>query len=342
MSWNSPGGNNNGNKDPWGNRNNQSGPPDLDEVFKNLWKKISGGKGSGSNNKPGASKSFFITGIVVLIAIWGFAGFYTVKELEEGVILRLGKYHTTVRPGLGWRPVGIDTLQKVNVTQLQEVRVNGEMLSKDINVIQVDIGIQYRIDNPQNYLFNVVDPEDTLRHAAESALRQVVGNTVVDDILTDKKDIAKESITQVLEQVLEAYSTGLRVVQVTLERARPPQQVNDAFEEVNRAEQDQIKFVQDAEAYRNKELPLARAEAEKIKQQASAYDAQVVAKANGEVERFKQLLPQYLAAPNVTRERLYIEAVEEVLSNSTKVMIDVDGGNNMMYLPLDQLMKNKK
>ena len=342
MSWNSPGGNNNGNKDPWGNRNNQSGPPDLDEVFKNLWKKISGGKGSGSNNKSGASKSFFITGIVVLIAIWGFAGFYTVKELEEGVILRLGKYHTTVKPGLGWRPVGIDTLQKVNVTQLQEVRVTGEMLSKDINVIQIEIGIQYRINNAKDYLFKVLTPEETLKQAAESALRQVVGNTDVDDILTTEKEKVRISVTEELEQVLQPYKTGLKVVQVTLEKARPPQQVNDAFEEVNRATQDKKKFVQDAEAYRNKELPLARAEGEKIKQQASAYDAQVVAKANGEVERFKQLLPQYLAAPDVTRERLYIEAVEEVLSNSTKVMIDVDGGNNMMYLPLDQLMKNKK
>lgn len=343
MAWNQPG--NNNDKDPWGNRKKPDGPPDLDELLKKFTGMFKGGnKGSGGRSTDGSDggiKNFILAGLIVLIAIWGIAGFYTVNELEEGIVLRLGKYHETVKPGLGWLPRGIDTLTKVNVNQLQQVRVRGEMLSQDINVVEVEIGIQYRILNPKDYLFNLVSPEDTLEQAAESALRQVVGNSKVDAILTTEKDRIRREVVDGLNQVLEPYQAGLTVIQVTLEKAQPPRQVNDAFEEVNRAAQDAKRVVQDAEAYRNKELPLARAEAEKMKQQAYAYEAQVVAKANGEVARFRQLLPQYQAAPEVTRERLYLETVEEVLSRSTKVMIDVEGGNNMMYLPLDQLMKNR-
>jgi membrane protease subunit HflK len=337
MPWNEPG--NNNDKDPWGNRKKPDGPPDIDEMLKKVMGAFGGKKGSGQSSTGG--KNFFWIGAIFLVGVWGLSGLYTINELEEGIILRLGKYHDTVKPGLGWYPVGIDSLTKVNVNQLKQVRVQGEMLSKDINVVEVEIGLQYRIINPKDYLFSLVTPESTLTQAAESALRQIVGNSNVDAILTTEKERIRAEVAQSLDQILEPYNTGIKIIELTLEKAKPPRQVNDAFEEVNRAAQDAKKVVQEAEAYRNKEIPLAKAEAEKMKQQAYAYEAQVVAKSRGEVARFNQLLPQYIAAPRVTRDRLYIEAVEDVLSNSTKVMIDVDGGNNMMYLPLDQLMKNR-
>jgi len=339
MTWNSPGGNN---KDPWGNRNKQNGPPDMDEAIKNLWKKISGGNGNGGNQKPASFKSFFIIGFVLLFVVWGAAGVHTVNEQERGVVLYFGKFHRIVGPGINWIPAGFQKMYKVNVNKLQEKRVAGVMLTKDLNIIDVEIGIQYRVDDPQNYLFNLANPDFTLQQAAESALRQVVGDSQVDALLTTEKERIRNELVVELIQVLDDYQAGLKVEQVTLEKAAPPRALNDAFEDVNRADQDAKREVQNAEAYRNEELPKATANAEQMRQQADAYRATVVAQANGEVARFAKLLPQYEAAPKVTRDRLYIETVEQILSNATKVMVDVDGGNNMMYIPLDQLMKNKK
>ncbi len=338
MTWNSPGGNN---KDPWGNRNKQDGPPDIDDIVKNLWKKISGSSGSGTSS-GGNGKGFLVIGLVVLALIWAFKGIYTVNEQERGVIRHFGEYDRTVGSGLGWIPYGVETIEKVNVNTLRETRVQGVMLSKDLNIIDVEIGIQYRVAEPTDFLFQLSVPEDTLQHAAESALRQVVGDSKVDALLTTEKERIRIQLHAELEEILDNYRAGLKVEQLTLEKAAPPPALNDAFEDVNRAEQDAKRAVQDAEAYRNKNLPLAIANAEQVKQQADAYKAEAIAKSNGEVSRFQQLLPQYEAAPRVTRDRLYIEMMEEVLSNSSKVMIDVDGGQNMLYLPLDQIIKNKK
>ncbi|TQV86960.1 FtsH protease activity modulator HflK [Aliikangiella coralliicola] len=338
MPWNEPG--NNGNKDPWGNRKKQDGPPEIDEILKKVTGIFGGGKRGGTGTS-GSSRNFFVVGALVLATLWGVAGIYTVNEAESGVILRFGKYHTTVGPGLGWRLWGIDKIYKVNTNELLQARVDGRMLTKDINIVDVEIGLQYRIIDPEDYLFNLSDPKQALVQASESALRQVLGDNSVDAVLTSEKERIRNNLQQELVTILDNYKSGIQIETVTLERALPPRQVNDAFEEVNRAEQDAKREVQDAQAYSNRALPLAEAEAEKMRQQADAYKIEALARARGEIARFEQLLPQYVAAPEVTRQRLYLETLEKVMSRSTKVMIDVEGGNNMMYIPLDKIMNKR-
>jgi membrane protease subunit HflK len=341
MAWNQPG--NNDNKDPWGDRKKQDGPPDLDELVKKIGGFFGGGNKSGGGSKSsGNSKNIFITGLVVLGVIWGAAGVYTIDEAEKGVVLHLGEYDRTVGAGLGWVPRGIERVIKVNTDEMRNTSVRGVMLTKDINIVEVDVGIQYQVLSPEDYLFKLGNVEQTLAQASESVLRQVVGSSNVDAILTTDKERIQDELKAELVQVLNQYKSGLSVRTVTLKGVRPPREVNEAFEEVNRAAQDAKREIQDAEAYENEKLPLAKADAEKARQQANAYKATVLAKANGEVARFKQLLPQYIAAPEVTRTRLYLETIEGVMSNTSKVMIDTKSGNNMIYLPLDQIMKNKK
>ncbi len=340
MPWNQPG--NNDNKDPWGNRKKQDGPPDLDELVKKISGFFGGGRKGGGSKSSGAGASFFVTGIVILSVIWAISGIYTVDEAEKGVVLHFGQYDRTVGAGLGWLPRGIEKVIKVNTDEMRNAAVSGVMLTKDINIVEVEVGIQYQVQSPEDYLFKLGNVESTLNQASESALRQVVGSINVDAILTTDKERIQDELKVEIDQVLAQYKSGLSVRTVTLKRVRPPREVNEAFEEVNRAAQDAKREIQNAEAYQNEKLPLARADAEKMKQQADAYRATVLAKANGEVARFKQLLPQYIAAPEVTRTRLYLETLEEVMAKSSKVMIDTEGNNNMIYLPLDQIMKKNK
>jgi len=338
MPWNQPG--NNDDKDPWGKRKRNDGPPDLDEIFKKLGGIFGGGKGGSAN--AGGGKGFVATLALVFAAVWAASGIYTIDEAEKGVILHFGQYDRTVGAGLGWVPKGIEKVIKVNTDEMRSASISGVMLTKDVNIVEVDVGIQYQVDSPEDYLFKLGDVESTLEQASESALRQVVGNTDVDAILTTDKERIQNELKAEIVQVLTQYKSGLSVRTVTLKKVSPPREVKDAFDEVNRATQDAKREIQNAEAYQNEKLPLAKADAEKMKQQADAYRATVLAKANGEVARFKKLLPQYQAAPEVTRTRLYIDAVENVMSNSSKIIIDTKGGNNMIYLPLDQIMKNNK
>lgn len=339
MPWNEPG--NNNDKDPWGKRKNQDGPPDLDELVKKV-SGIFGGGGKGGSNSSGSGKSFFAVGAIVLAILWAGSGFYSIGEAQRGVILHFGQYDRTVGAGLGWLPTGVEKIIKVNTDEMRNASINGVMLTKDINIVEVDVGIQYQVKNPEDYLFKLGNVESTLEQASESALRQVVGNSNVDAILTTDKERIQDELKMEIVQVLAQYRSGLDVRTVTLKSVKPPREVNEAFEEVNRAAQDAKREIQNAEAYQNEKLPLAIADAEKVKQQADAYRATVLARANGEVARFKQLLPQYTAAPEVTRTRLYLEAVEQVMSNSSKIMLDTEGGSNMIYLPLDQIMKQNK
>ncbi|AOE50618.1 FtsH protease activity modulator HflK [Kangiella sediminilitoris] len=338
MAWNEPG---NNNQDPWGKKRPNQNNDDLEDLIKKVGDKI-GGIFGGGKNSDGGGKNFLVIGIVIFAIFYIVKGFYTVKEAERGVILHFGEYSRTVNPGLGWLPFGIQKIKKVNIDKIREERISAIMLTKDINIIEVDIGIQYQVNKPKDYLFNLENPKTALIQASESALRQVVGNSDVDPILTDGKAKIQAELQALLPEILTSYNSGLLVRTITLESAKPPKEVNDAFEEVNRASQDAKRLEQEADAYRNRELPLAISKAEEIKQLANGYYSQVLGKAKGEVARFEQLLPQYEAAPEITRTRLYIDMMEQVLANTSKVVIDVEGGNNMMYIPLDKIMKNTK
>ena len=346
MAWNEPG-NGNKDKDPWGNRNNQGGgPPDLDEMLKKLWKQVAGGKGKsgsgGSQMKSPISKAGFYALLVILVVIYIGLGFYTVNEKERGVVLRFGAYHETVGSGLHWRPLLVDNYIIVDISSIERTSVDGIMLTKDENIVIVKLGVQYRIDNPEDYLFNVTSPEDTITQAAESALRQVVGNAIMDDIITTGREKIKLDTKDVLVETMDPYKTGLVVTQLTLQEADAPTQVKAAFQDAIKAREDEEKYINTAQSYENKVVPVAEGAAARIVQAAKAYQETAIAKARGDVAKFEKLLPEYLAAPEVTRQRLYLETMENVYSRVNKVLIDVDGGNNMMYLPLEQLMKNNR
>lgn len=346
MAWNEPGG---GDRDPWGKRKND-GPPDLDELIKNLRTAIegffgggkpSGGK-SGDSGKPSSNVPVYL--VLVLLAIaWVFSSFYVLDEKERGVVMRFGKYHKTLDPGLTFNPYLIDTVQVERVTEERQYTAAGTkslMLTKDENIVQVPLTVQYNVSSIRDYVLNVRDPIETLEQATDSAIRHVVGSTRLEDVLSDGRSQMADEVELRLQEYLDNYGTGINVIDVTLQRGEPPAQVTDAFDDVNAAEQDKDRLIDQAEAYRNGVLPQARGQSQRIIEEANAYQGQLIARAQGEASRFEQLYAEYERSPKVTRERLYIDAVQQVMQNSSKVMIDVDGGNNMMYLPLDQLRQS--
>ncbi|QLE86885.1 FtsH protease activity modulator HflK [Shewanella sp. Scap07] len=334
MAWNEPG---NKGKDPWGNKSgNDKGPPDLDEVFKNLSKKF-GGKGNGS----GPSVSSFGIGIVLVIAIavWGLSGFYTVKEAEKGVALRFGQYIGEVEPGLQWKATFIDEVFPVNVSTVRSIPASGTILTSDENVVLVELDVQYRVVDPYLFLFSAVDANESLREATDSALRYVVGHNRMDDILTTGRDQIRRDTWEEVERIIEPYKLGINIVDVNFLPARPPEEVKDAFDDAIAAQEDEQRFIREAEAYSREIEPKARGQVQRMEQQANAYKEREILEARGKVARFEQLLPEYQAAPEVTRSRLYIDAMQEVMSGTNKVLIDAKNNGNMMYLPLDKLMQ---
>jgi len=347
MAWNEPGGNNN---DPWGNKKNDSGPPDLDEVFRNLQKKLEGmfgggkrgsaGRGGGMNFPGKLGSIGLIAAVAVLGILWMLSGIYIIQPAERGVILQFGQYAHTTQPGPHWHiPWPIQTLERVNVDQNRSVELKSqEILTQDENIVEIDLAVQYNINEASSYLFNVVEPDITLRQAAESALRETVGQTVMDSVITEGRDIIADDTKTQIQNILDGYNAGMQVNSVNLESAQPPEEVQAAFSDAIKAREDQERFINESEAYKNGLLPQARGDAVIALEEARAYKAQVVNAAQGEADRFKSLLTEYEKAPEVTRERLYIESLEAVLSNSSKVMVDVEGGNNLMYLPIDKLM----
>ncbi|WP_305815876.1 FtsH protease activity modulator HflK [Photobacterium leiognathi] len=344
MAWNEPG-NNGGrdDKDPWGNNNRggrEQGPPDLDEVFSKLSRKVGGVFG----NKKGPSGSGSAVGLgavaVLAAAVWGFSGFYTIGEAEQGVVLRFGKVEKEVQPGLNWKPTFIDEVIPVNVQAIRSLRASGLMLTKDENVLKVEMDVQYRVDNAQKYLFSVTNADDSLRQATDSALRAVIGDSTMDQALTTGRQTIRANTQTAIDKIIAKYDMGIRVVDVNFQSARPPEAVKDAFDDAIAAREDEERFVREAEAYSNDILPKATGRAERLKNEAEGYSERVVNGALGDVAQFDKLLPQYLAAKDVTRERLYLDTMERVYSNTSKVLIDTKSGdsNNMMYIPLDKLM----
>ncbi|MDA9556761.1 FtsH protease activity modulator HflK [Vibrio sp.] len=348
MAWNEPGNNdNNGrDKDPWGNNNKdrggkEQGPPDLDEVFNKLSQKL-GGFGGGSGNKSGGSGSGGLAGLGIVAglagAIWFASGFYTVAETDKGVVLRLGKQlETLVDPGLNWRPRFIDEVTSVNVQSIRSLRSSGLMLTKDENVVTVGMDVQYRVQDPSRYLFSVTNADDSLRQATDSALRAVIGDSLMDSILTSGRQEIRQTTEDTLNSIIDSYDMGITIVDVNFQSARPPEQVKDSFDDAIAAREDEERFIREAEAYKNEILPKATGRAERLKKEAQGYSERITNEALGQVSQFENLLPEYLKAPEVTRERLYLDTMQEVYSKTSKVLVDSDSSGNLLYLPLDKL-----
>ncbi len=344
MAWNEPGGGNKGPKDPWGG--GDQGPPDLDEALKNLQDKLGGifgGKGgsgsSGSKRGRGPGVSGTMLGVLAAgaLLVWALSGFYQIDQQERAVVMRFGKYLETVQPGLQWNPPGIDQVIKVNTTRVRSAGLREIMLTQDENIVEVKLSVQYVINDPKNFVLEVKDPEKSLQHAAQSALRHVVGGTSMDLVLTEGRAQIGLEVEQRLQSYLNLYETGILVSKVNVDESKPPTQVQAAFDDVIKAREDEERVKNEAQAYANGIVPEARGRAQRQLEEANAYREQVIANAEGEAERFNRLLTEYRKAPEVTRERLYLEAIQNVYANSSKVMVDVEGGNNMMYLPLDKL-----
>jgi len=339
MSWNEPGGGNNKPRDPWGG--GDQGPPDLDEALKKLQERFGGlfGGRSGGSGGGGGGFSGALLGVIVAagLLIWGLMGFYQIDEQERAVVLRFGEYHDTVNPGLQWNPPLIDEVIKVNTTKVRAVSFREIMLTQDENIVEVNLSVQYVIDDTKKFVLEVRDPENSLQHASQSALRHVVGGMGMDLVLTEGRARIAQEVRDRLQQYIDMYQTGIRISAVNVDESKPPSQVQAAFDDVIKAREDEERVKNEAQAYANGIVPEARGQAQRQIEEANAYREQVIANAQGEADRFNKLLAEYSKAPEVTRERLYLEAVQGVLSNTNKVMVDVEGGNNMMYLPLDKL-----
>jgi membrane protease subunit HflK len=346
MAWNEPGG---GNRDPWsGKGGGDQGPPDLDEVVRKLQERLGGlfgGKKSSGGGSTGGGAGGFnskIVGIVaaVVFLVWVASGIYIVDPAERGVVLRFGAYTEVTQPGPHWHiPYPIEEVITVDVDRISSFRHKAAMLTKDENIVDVELTVQYRIQDAGNFLFQVNQPENTLRDATETAVRETIGQAQLDYILTEGRSSVANTIQEGIQTLMDQYKSGLVVTSVNMQPAKPPEQVKEAFDDAIKAREDKERLENKAEAYANEVLPRARGAAARIVADAKAYRDKVIAQAEGETSRFLAVLKEYQKAPGVTRERLYLETVEDVLANTNKVLLDVTDSNNLMYLPLDRLIR---
>lgn len=347
MAWNEPGGNDPwGNKDRGGKKNNGNQPPDLDEALKQLMNKLNslfGGKksnGSRPNNSNGGNGAIIGIAVVIIAVTLLFNSVYTLDEQQRGVLLRLGKYQSTEMPGLHFKIPFVDQVIPVNTTAVRTLEIRERMLTEDENIVEVELNAQYRVFDPVKFALRIEQPQLALQIAAQSALRHEVGSAGMDEVLTSGR-IELADRTQIrLQDYLDRYLTGMVLTNVNIKDARPPEQVRSAFDDVQVAKLDKERMVNEAEAYANAVVPEARGGAQRQLEEARAYRERVVARARGEADRFDKLYAEYRKAPQVTRDRLYIDAISEVYTNSSKVLVDVEGGNNMMYIPLDKIVQN--
>ena len=377
MPWNQPGSGGN-DDDPWGQRKRSGngrnqGPPDLDEVFRqakdridNIFSRRKGGGGNdgGSTSGGGVPGKGPLSALLVIgLGFWVFTGFYTVDQGEQAIELRFGKFSETNGAGLNWHiPTPVESVeiintQKVNTVQVgyregsrtkQQVPKEALMLTQDENIIDIQLAVQYDIKDPVELLFNVSEFNDreladsVVRQATESAVREIVGRTTMSFAITEGRAELAAETRSLVQSILDRYQSGINIITVEMQDAQPPEPVQDAFADVVRAREDEQRLINLAEAYANDIIPRARGFAARILQEAEAYKASVIAKAVGETSRFDQVLTEYRKAPDITRDRLYLETMEQVFSNTSKMIIDQsDGGNNVMYLPLDQLLRNQ-
>lgn len=348
MAWNEPGG---GNKDPWSGRGGDQGPPDLDEIVRKLQERLGGlfggGKsGGGSGGGGGAGGLGRISGAVVgiglgvVVVIWLLSGIYIIEPAQRGVVLRFGSYVGMTGPGPHWRiPYPVDRVYKVNVDEISTFTHKATMLTQDENIVDVELTVQSRIQDAADYLFQDQVPQKTLRDATETVVRKTIGSNKLDFILTEGRSALAQDILERVQKLLNSYKTGLEITSVNMQPARPPEQVKESFDDAIKAREDKQRSENKAEAYANEILPRARGEAARIEADSKAYRDKVVASAQGEAARFVSVLTEYEKAPQITRERLYLETMEEVLGESNKVLLDSDAGNSLMYLPIDQLIK---
>ncbi len=361
MAWNEPGGGPN-NNDPWGNKkNNDQGPPDLDEVIKNLNDKMgklfggkkggsgSGGNGSGSSgenrfgNTPPPTYLFVIVAVIA-IGVWALSGIYTIDQGKKAVVLQFGEAYKTVDAGIQWYAPGIQDYQLVDVSASRSLNIGSNqheahMLTKDENIVEVKVAVQYKVSDAEEFLFNVRDPGLVLRQVSESSVREIVGKNDMDFILTEGRSQIASRIGVLAQEILDRYKAGVIITRFTLQSAKAPAQVQDAFEDVNAAREDRERYINEAQAYSNDVIPKARGSAARQVAGAQAYNGRVIAEAEGETSRFLSVLGEYEKAPEVTRDRLYLDAMEKVYSKTSKVMIDTKGSNNLLYLPLDKMMR---
>jgi membrane protease subunit HflK len=338
MAWNEPGGNKE--HDPWSGKNNQQTPPELEQLLKKLqanMRKLFGFKPSvrGTVSKGSAKGVGLVIGLA--FALWAGFGVFIVNPAERAIVLRLGKFQAVLDSGLHWIPRFIDQYYIVNEQKIDHYDYQAQMLTKDENIVSVAVAVQYRIQNARDFLFNVDNPTQSLRQATASALRQVVGQTSLDDILTRGRDQARQDVMQRLSKILAAYKTGILITAVAMQPARAPDAVKEAFDDAIKAQEDEQRFVNEAQAYVMRVVPAAKGAQQRIAQDAAAYKEQIVLKAQGDSTRFLALLAEYAKAPEVTRQRLYLDSMENILHKTSKILLD-SKANQAIYLPLDKFM----
>lgn len=336
MAWNEPG----GGRDPWGSgQRGGKGAPDLDEMLNRLKGRFGGGGGDAGGSGGGLPRGLIGLLVILGLGLWLASGFYVVDEREQAVVFQFGAYSRTTEAGLRWHlPFPVERVEKVNVTEIREAVDRSVMLTEDENIVEIDLRVQYRVLSARDYLFNVRNPDDSLRQATKSALREIVGQNTLDFALTEGRQATGDLTRENLQKILDSYNSGLFVTQVNTLDVRAPAQVQDAFLDAIKAREDLERLRNEAEAYANDRLPRARGEAARELERAAAYRDRVVARAEGDAARFTQLVQEYRRAPEITRERLYMDAMAEVLNNSSKVLVDVENSNPLLYLPLDKLI----
>ena len=372
MAWNEPGGGNQhdpwssggrrggngGNKGPENGNNggnngggNNQGPPDLDEALKKFQDKLNSMLGGGGKKKGGSGQggggnkprnTFALPGLLIVVglAIWAASGFYLVDQSERGVVLRFGKFQEVVTPGLQWNPPLIDDVRMVNVTRVRSLTQTQSMLTRDENIVEVEISAQYQVSNPSDFVLNLRDPNLSIENALDSSLRHVVGGTDMIDILTSGREILGSSVSSRLQSYLDSYGAGIRLQTINIESTSAPEPVIDAFDDVIRAREDRQRTINEGIAYANAIIPEAQGQAQRLVEQGQGYRESVVAEAQGQANRFNSLLVEYRNSPAIMRERMYLDAIEDVFGSTPKVLLDVSENAPLMYLPLDQMRGN--
>jgi len=345
MAWNEPG---NGDRDPWNKQKRDQGPPDLDEMARQIQDKLNGlfkmNKSKKSSGNDGGGKSLggaplLALGAVAAVVVLAYQSFYTIQPAERGVVQRFGAYQSVTAPGPHFKIPFIDTVDTVNVDQVNKFVHRAQMLTEDENIADVKVEVQFRIQDAPDYLFQDANPAGTIRGAVESTLREVIGKNKLDQVMTDNRIGIALDVQKGTQALLDLYRTGLLVTNINIQGARPPEPVQDAFADAIKAREDKERLQNQAQTYANDVVPRARGNAARQIEDAKAYKTKVLAEAQGESERFLALLTEYKKAPEVTRERLYLETMQEVLQHSSKVLLDVKEGSNLTYLPLDRLLR---